>query len=320
MPNLSIIIPVYNAKSHLSQCVNSILSQSYKDYELILIDDGSTDHSIDLCDSYAANTEFVHVFHKPNGGVSSARNLGIKKAQGNFLLFIDSDDWLEANSLALLMQQRMADLTFFGSIVHCQNNEYTYYKLDANSYYNFSEVQQGLVNLISNPRHPDYLGFTWNKIFKNSIIKKHNLCFIENLSYREDEIFTLQYAAACNNLITLPNIVYNYRKSTTGLTNKKRNKQDFLLLSHAYQNCATLFTDSKLKKYINLQIAKFLLDVIKRTKDTQTRNAVINELWDHYYSQKIISSELQVKKIYRLLLGIPSSIPIKIYMYCKLFL
>lgn len=94
-PTISVIVPVYNAEKTLKQCVDSILSQEYKDFELLLIDDGSKDYSSVICDDYAAKDSRVHVFHKPNGGVSSARNLGLDHAQGEWITFADSDDFLD---------------------------------------------------------------------------------------------------------------------------------------------------------------------------------------------------------------------------------
>ena len=101
---ISIIVPVYNAKSYLSRCIDSILNQTYQDFELILVDDGSTDCSGEICDKYASNDIRIRVFHKPNGGVSSARNLGLSKINGNYVIFVDSDDFLMPNHLEILAQ------------------------------------------------------------------------------------------------------------------------------------------------------------------------------------------------------------------------
>ena len=93
-PKVSIIVPVYNVEKYLHRCVDSILLQTFTDFELLLIDDGSTDKSVDICDKYALKDSRIRVFHKKNGGVSSARNLGIKKSNGVYILFVDSDDYL----------------------------------------------------------------------------------------------------------------------------------------------------------------------------------------------------------------------------------
>lgn len=102
-PILSIIIPVYNAEKYLPRCIGSILSQAFTDFELMLIDDGSKDKSGEICDEYAAKDKRIRVFHKPNGGVSSARNLGLDKAIGEYITFVDADDYLEDSSLNKLL-------------------------------------------------------------------------------------------------------------------------------------------------------------------------------------------------------------------------
>ena len=96
---ISVIVPVYNAEKYISKCIDSILSQTFKDFELILINDGSTDNSDLICDKYASIDNRVKVFHKKNGGAGSARNLGIQKASGDWVMFVDSDDWIEPECL-----------------------------------------------------------------------------------------------------------------------------------------------------------------------------------------------------------------------------
>ena len=96
---ISVIVPVYNTEKYLHRCVDSILAQTFTDFELLLIDDGSTDSSGAICDEYAQKDSRVRVFHKENGGVSSARNLGLDKAKGKWVTFVDSDDWIKESFL-----------------------------------------------------------------------------------------------------------------------------------------------------------------------------------------------------------------------------
>ena len=102
MPRLSIIVPVYQAKEYLEKCINSILEQSFVDFELILVDDGSKDASGTICDEYAKRDKRIRVIHKENGGLSDARNTGIKLANSDYLMFVDSDDYIEKNMLECL--------------------------------------------------------------------------------------------------------------------------------------------------------------------------------------------------------------------------
>lgn len=102
-PKISVIVPVYNDEKWLRRCVDSILTQTYTDFELLLVDDGSTDGSGAICDEYTAKDSRVHVFHQPNGGVSSASNLGLDNARGEWISFVDSDDWMDMNYLESLL-------------------------------------------------------------------------------------------------------------------------------------------------------------------------------------------------------------------------
>ena len=98
IPQISVIVPVYNVEKYLTQCIESILSQTYQEFELLLIDDGSEDNSGSICDHYSNIDSRVHVFHKENGGVSSARNMGIEHAKGEWVCFVDSDDWIDKDT------------------------------------------------------------------------------------------------------------------------------------------------------------------------------------------------------------------------------
>ena len=104
-PYLSIIVPVYNVEEYIQKCINSILSQNYLDFELILIDDGSTDNSGKICDEFASENKKIKVIHQENGGLSNARNTGIKNAVGHYLWFIDSDDWIVGNAFSIIVQE-----------------------------------------------------------------------------------------------------------------------------------------------------------------------------------------------------------------------
>ena len=99
-PKISVIVPVYKAEAYLRRCVDSILAQTFQDFEVLLIDDGSPDRSGEICDEYARKDRRVRVFHKENGGVSSARNVGIEKALGTWIMFVDADDWLCADTIS----------------------------------------------------------------------------------------------------------------------------------------------------------------------------------------------------------------------------
>ena len=107
IPKISVIVPVYNTEKFLQRCIDSVLAQTYQDFELLLIDDGSKDSSDTICDEYAAQDTRVKVFHKENGGVSSARNVGLDNARGEWITFVDSDDYIEENYLQTFILERI---------------------------------------------------------------------------------------------------------------------------------------------------------------------------------------------------------------------
>ena len=121
---VSIIVPIYNVEQYLDQCVSSVLSQSFRDFELILVDDGSPDHCAAMCDDYAINDPRVQVLHKKNGGLSDARNAGLEKASGEYVLFLDADDyWEDENALAEKHDLTARERQILNFVLEFQNND-----------------------------------------------------------------------------------------------------------------------------------------------------------------------------------------------------
>lgn len=184
-PKISIIAPIYNAEKTLHKCVDSILNQSYKDWELLLIDDGSTDGSALICDEYARQDKRIKVFHKPNGGVSSARNWGLDNAVGEWITFVDSDDYIVDETLNLDWNIIDEDFLIFPFYYRCCDGKVVFYSLETkgriDSLKSFLEKELDKYNF----RTP------WSKIFKNRIID--NLRFDEKIRCGEDTLFVLSY-------------------------------------------------------------------------------------------------------------------------------
>lgn len=179
MPTFSIIVPVYNTEKYLDKCVHSILKQTYPDFELILVDDGSTDQCPQMCDTYQKKDSRVKVLHKKNGGVSSARNLGISVAEGTYIWFIDSDDYIEPFSLQQLyeaQQDKDADMYIF----NCRNERGlfsgTFDEFLCKYYFTY------------------IVGFgPWNKLYKRKIIIDNGIRFDQEETVGEDLLFNMDY-------------------------------------------------------------------------------------------------------------------------------
>lgn len=203
-PKVSIIIPIFNAERFITRCINSILNQNFKNFELLLIDDGSTDNSADICNNFSKIDTRVKVFHKINGGVGSARNLGLKHANGEYIFFIDSDDFILENSLSFFLELDSAqnDLYMFKTSIF--KNE----TIIGNKY---SEKKVKLKNEV------------WNYIFKKEIIDENSIEFID-VKYGEDYNFVAKYFMCVKTKRFIDQFVYVYKSDSPGSAmNKPKN-------------------------------------------------------------------------------------------------
>ncbi|MBR3287384.1 MAG: glycosyltransferase [Bacteroidales bacterium] len=229
---VSIIVPVYNAEPFLSPGIDSILAQSFTDFELLLIDDGSTDGSGAICEAYAAKDSRVRVFHKKNGGVSSARNLGLDEATGEFVFFADADDLIPPAALSALMacMDDATDMTLggfskFGDGDREEQEETIGQSMVLN--------QNDCLDLFL-PRPEDFEGKEWqrymvNRLYRLSAIRHHQLRFRTDIFYKEDGLFLVQYICRCvRRAVMIPDIVYRYRQvseSAMGRLNTAYNRR-----------------------------------------------------------------------------------------------
>lgn len=205
-PLISIIVPVYNTERNLHRCIESIQNQTFVDWELLLIDDGSVDHSGELCDQYAAKDQRIKVFHKKNGGVSSARNVGLDNAKGEWITFCDSDDEILNNTFALydriIKEHNEIDLISCGYIIYYKSGAFKNISCEKDII--SKDKKSNLLNCEEN----SYYGFLWDKCFRASIAKKYR--FDETISYCEDHLYTYQYLLQCRCAYFSPDIVYKY--------------------------------------------------------------------------------------------------------------
>lgn len=217
----SVIIPVYNAEKTIRQCVDSILSQTYGSFELILVDDGSKDNSLDICNEYALKDDRVRVVHKENGGVSSARNRGLDIAEGEWVTFIDADDYIEKNFLINLYDAKE-------DIIVC-----SYQNLKTNiivERFNISDTMPGtLSEFIEEYITNTILRGPVAKFYKKSLIG--NLKFPENMKVGEDSCFVFKYLSKCQTFKMLSNSIYTVRLSEEMAESKYRISVDYALSS-----------------------------------------------------------------------------------------
>lgn len=202
---ISVIVPVYNAEKYIEECINSVLSQTYQNFELILINDGSPDKSGQICNKSAKQYSNIKVYHKQNGGVSSARNMGIEKSSGEWILFLDADDKLYNQCLETcinIVQQHNLDMLQFW---HSRSKR-------------FKE------NIYRQPLPSDvFLKKRFNvciggSFFKSSLIKSNHILFPENIKLAEDQIFILKCILHAKKIEILDKVLYFYRLHTNNAT------------------------------------------------------------------------------------------------------
>lgn len=212
---ISVIVPVYNGEKYLRRCIESIINQSYKLIEIILINDGSTDNSGEICNAYALSDNRIRVIHTENNGPATARNLGIERAKGSFIFFVDADDFIENNALNLLVEsynRHRADI-IVGDFKKIKNGIIEDRRDTSFSNNTLLTKQDIVVYSRSYLRKPNkYLlfAFSWGRLFKSSIIKDNNISFNTDLHTFEDVAFNFDYLQYAGEVFFLKETIYNH--------------------------------------------------------------------------------------------------------------
>lgn len=206
---LSIIIPVYNSEKEITKCLESILKNNTSfEYEIILVNDGSTDNSLNILEKFSSNYENIKVFNQKNEGVSSARNLGISKASGEWIMFVDSDDFLSDGWSKIVERYLKSDNEF---IIFSNNSH-------------FETDRSKIIEMITGVVASQYMTCIWSKMYKTHIIKKYNIKFQYGIINGEDVIFNLEYYLKCKNIQFVKANIYNYYINNLSVTNSFNSK------------------------------------------------------------------------------------------------
>ena len=246
---ISVIIPVYNAEKYLKQCVDSVLNQTYKNFEIILVNDGSADSSGKICDDYASRYDFIKVIHKQNGGASSARNEGLKHISGEYIYFLDSDDWLENSALKTMIMcahSEKADLVFIEAKTVDSNGIEIKGNYDYHKKYDTGKPTEIMKIMISNKEF--HVGTPFFFLHKD-IFKGNDLLFEEGIMY-EDMIMSYQLFSLARCAAHVHEKIYIRRfRENSVMTSKKTEKN---LLS-ALQVCKRVIEFSEKLPYEKIQ-------------------------------------------------------------------
>lgn len=195
-PLVSIVIPVYDVEPYLERCFNSILRQTYTNFEVIIVDDGSPDNSGQICDTFAQKDQRFHVFHQENAGVGAARNTGLSHVSGEWVMFVDPDDELFDNSLETFVCRIHPETKMLiGGYVCCDNNGTITYQKE--EYRDEQISREEAIRLMHRPKVFFALSYVWIKLFKIEVIRQSGLQFDKTLKISEDTVFSVQYLCSC---------------------------------------------------------------------------------------------------------------------------
>lgn len=236
MPLVSIIVPIYNVEKYIRKCIDSLLSQTFKDFEIILIDDGSTDLSTLICEEYSKQYSQIHFFKKTNEGLGLTRNFGIKKATGKYLLFVDSDDYIESNTIESLVKYD-EDLIIGGyNRVNSDNIVFDVFRYLPDVFIDKEIKDKMFPRLIgSAPNKSDSIAVSvCGCLYLKSIIDKNNIIFFsEHEIISEDLFFNLEFLLKASRVRITDEVLYNYRLTEGSLT-KRYNHNRFNKIKELY--------------------------------------------------------------------------------------
>lgn len=285
MPEISIIVPVYNVEKYLEQCIDSILAQTFEDFELILVDDGSPDKCPEICDEYAQKDDRVKVIHKENGGVSSARNAGMKLACGEYILFCDSDDYVSPLWCELMLNAARSHPL---SLVSCNLR-----KTDQDERVKFAGGDSS--EIVSEISYFDLYkrglsAYVPNKMYRTELLKKSGLVFDEKCFFAEDVGFNVEYFKQCESIILLEDELYAYVQNPESVMHRYNANRLGLHLP-IFNVRLPIISPNELSEYCDLWVYYFT-ELFNNVFDK--RNSQMNYFQKLSYNAKMMRSDEMV--------------------------
>lgn len=274
----SVIIPVYNSSHYIEQCIDSILQQSFTDFELIIVDDGSTDNSFELCERYRTENSKIKLFTQQNQGVSAARNKGITVSKGRYIVFVDSDDYLDKDFL-LHISLRSEDYVLIGYQDVFQN-KLIEHKPKLRVFSQLSEDDKAsLLNEIGSI-------FVWAKRYSREIINTYNLRFNDRLRFSEDMLFNLQYLKFINSYCSINKCGYYYRHYDEISLSKAAQAYDFIAKNKFREIAFETLVDAPVLRqamvdqsmyYSELEIERLSTSIVPNPEKRRKINEIIKQ-------------------------------------------
>ena len=288
----SVIIPAYNAEDTIRRCLESLLKQPHENAELIIINDGSTDTTGEICREYASRDGCIRYFEKENGGVASARNLGLDNATGEYILFVDSDDYVTEHYFAVMNANTATDMDLI------MLGRYTYDgdRLEERLLRpRVAKSPKETANIICDAIRQQLMNSTWNKIYRRSLIEEYKIRFDQRLPIGEDKVFAVQYAVCSNSVAFVADSVYVASlENECSLSRKQRDDLcDHVLLEHdlLFQTAERSAYKNKLRKAVSFSFYRSAYTVIRElNKFDQTeeqRWQAIKQICTQYAQKKV---------------------------------
>lgn len=291
---ISIVIPVYNVEEYLEQCIKSVINQTYKNIEVILVDDGSPDNCPHICDSYFEKDKRIRVIHKSNGGLSDARNVGIEESTGEYIMFLDSDDyWEDSNALydiATYLNNENPDLVILNSKKYYEENDKKIIRYDSDS-----KIEGDWNNLV---KHNIYKACAWDKVVKSRIIKENKIYFPLN-TLSEDIEWCGKLINYSRNIVVYNNPFYVYRQRRGSIT-KTIKANDFINVYNMFKDGVEYANTNLSGELKNIYLSYFAyeysvyLGLISKTKNMD--KCIKEEFFSLKYLLKFRISD-KVKKV-----------------------
>ena len=291
---ISIVIPVYNVESFLDQCLESVVSQTYENLQIILINDGSTDKSLDICNRYASKDDRISVFNQTNMGLSGARNTGIQKSIGHYIMFLDSDDWLHKSTVSEALKKALeydVDLVFWKMTKVYNNKEFI-----GNSPFNrdqlfkdekLSNLQRRIVGPIGNEKHNpsliDTFASAWGKLYRTDLIRNSNLEFIDTkIIGSEDILFNVQYFQLMSSAYFINQPLIYYRKDNPNSLTKTHGSSLFPRFKNLFELISKVIVENELspiyRSALNNRIAISMMNIGLSVTSPRNTDSIVQQI------------------------------------------
>ena len=251
---VSVIIPIYNAKATILECLNALISQTYRQIEIILVDDGSTDGSKDEIESLIEKDKRISYYRKNNEGVSAARNMGLMKAKGKYIMFVDADDVVHCEMIKTMVTAYeksnaylvVCKYTINKEDINNKNKNYSVTKMDRNSY-----LQETFIPT------KQIAAFVWNGLYKADLISIQNLCFSEQIKVCEDTLFNYCYAMKCDKIVAIDTPLYFYNINDNSAMFSAKFNSNKLTANLAYDYMLSIEKNKRIISYIEISCMQF---------------------------------------------------------------